>query len=958
MKKILIYLLLLGLAKSSFSTNIDSLKNLLQSSAPKEIISIQLKIAEIYAISNYDSALIYCNQIILNAEEAKNNIAKAKALKIMGNVYFRKGELQETINYYSKSLEIFEKEHVYTEIAKIHNNFGFLYQKLGNNLRAISHLEKALKVYIDTQNELLQTGPLNNLGLIYFRSGDYHLASDNFYKAYLIAQKFNETEVLINTSINLGALYVEWGKYIEALKYYNQAIDYSYESNNLDAISTAKLNIGIIYEELGNYSTAINYILESLEIRKSIDAKGRIASSLIKLGDIYQAWGKYQISLDYYFEAIEFAKETKDKFSHGNALAGIATVYYKTDLYKKALDYFFEAIILFEEINSKKEIAEANSHIGYIYSTKINDYKTAENHFQIAETIFNTLDSKAKLADLYYFMAIHFLTKKEFQKAISYSKKSINLLPQNNYHLQNNYLLLSEVYKKLKRNTECINALEKAIVYKDSVSKNEAVLLMTKFEIKYKMQQKEKEISDLTKQSVISDLEIKKKKTARNMFIGFSILLALLLLISLYFFRKLINVNKKLTTQQLKNETQKNDLQKANSELIDSKNKAEKLSAFKSQFLANISHEIRTPLNAITGYAKLISKNLIKETNRHHINHVIQASENMMVIINDLLDFSRIEAGKMVIDSIEFKPIEIISQTISTLKFRSDEKKIKLEVHIDPLVPSSVIGDPYRLSQILINLVNNAIKFSEKGQIISIETASERNNDNCILTFKVVDNGIGITESKLESIFESFTQAHSDTSRNHIGTGLGLAIVKRLIELQNGKITVKSKVNKGSEFQFYIPYKINVLKNEYKKNTLATNSPTKPKSIEKYILLVEDNEINQELAKDTILSWNEKFIVDIAENGKEALELMQSKVYDVILMDIQMPVMDGHEATQYIRTSLPKPKCNTPIIGMTAHAMSSEKELALKNGMNEYIIKPFNPDELKQKIFSFIKKNI
>jgi len=219
----------------------------------------------------------------------------------------------------------------------------------------------------------------------------------------------------------------------------------------------------------------------------------------------------------------------------------------------------------------------------------------------------------------------------------------------------------------------------------------------------------------------------------------------------------------------------------------------------------------------------------------------------------------------------------------------------------------------------------------------------------------VKDQGIGIAESKLETIFESFTQVHSDTARNNFGTGLGLAIVKRLIDLQNGNISVKSTVGKGSEFQFSIPYKWvnNTSLNE--KTTTEHNETKNYDDCMNGILLVEDNEINQELAKDTILSWQEGFFVDIAENGKEAIEMLQTKNYCVILMDIQMPIMDGHEATQYIRSSLPEPKCSTPIIGMTAHAMTSEKEIAMNNGMNEYIIKPFNPEDLKQKIHSFVK---
>jgi CheY-like chemotaxis protein len=421
----------------------------------------------------------------------------------------------------------------------------------------------------------------------------------------------------------------------------------------------------------------------------------------------------------------------------------------------------------------------------------------------------------------------------------------------------------------------------------------------------------------------------------------------------LFFYKKLKAINANLLDKQCEIENQKKNLEETNNQLIEANKQAERLSNFKNQFLANISHEIRTPLNAITGYSKLLAKNITTESNSYYINQVTQAADNMTVIISDLLDFSKIEAGKMVLELKTFNPVKIITQTISTLKFRAEEKNIQLEIHIDPFIPQSIIGDPQRLSQILVNLINNAIKYSNDGQVVTIEAKCENHGEDCTMQFAITDKGVGIPELKLDTIFESFTQVTSDTSRIHEGTGLGLSIVKRLIELQHGTISVKSKVKEGSTFSFAITYKIAM--SERDENS-TQNKPDKivilPNTYN--ILLVEDNLINQELAKDTIASWKEPFVVDIAENGKEAIMALQKKDFHLVLMDIQMPIMDGHEATQYIRNSLPAPKCNVPIIGMTAHAMSSEKELALKNGMNEYIIKPFNPEELKQKIIYFV----
>lgn len=436
---------------------------------------------------------------------------------------------------------------------------------------------------------------------------------------------------------------------------------------------------------------------------------------------------------------------------------------------------------------------------------------------------------------------------------------------------------------------------------------------------------------------------------------GILIIISLLFLSALayniIFTLKMKKANQKLLNQQSKIESQKKDLQDANLKLIEARIHAEKLYDFKSQFLANISHEIRTPLNAIMGYAKLMSAKSEKEKSEHYLKNIIQASDNLSIIINDLLDFSKIEAGKLVLEAIPFKPLEIITQAISTLKFKAEEKNISLEIHINPSLPRVLNGDPGRLSQILINLISNAIKFSHQNQNVSIDVNCESHATRCDLMFSVTDQGIGIDEDKLDSIFESFTQAQNDTSRFYGGTGLGLAIVKRLATMQKGKITVSSKPNLGSCFSVTIPYEI--------VDEPMEESPANEKSESKLpisstnpirILLVEDNLINQELAVDTIKSWQEKTEIDIAENGKEAIEALKNKKYHVVIMDIQMPVMDGHEATKYIRTQMEAPVKDIPIIGMTAHAFSKEKELAFENGMDEYIVKPFDPEELKRKI--------
>jgi len=390
---------------------------------------------------------------------------------------------------------------------------------------------------------------------------------------------------------------------------------------------------------------------------------------------------------------------------------------------------------------------------------------------------------------------------------------------------------------------------------------------------------------------------------------------------------------------------QKHELEQANKEIRES-------SRMKEIFLANTSHEIRTPLNAIIGFTNLLLNSTLEESQLKYIENIKASGNNLLVVINDILDFSKIESGKLTLEEIEFDFKNLIKHTINTIQVKSQEKKISLKYDISPDIPEIIIGDPVRLNQILINLLGNAIKFTNPhGNVRLIATTGKADEGYVKILFKVEDNGIGIPHDKLNQIFLSFTQGESDTTRKYGGTGLGLSIVKQLIELQRGGISVDSQLGKGTSFTFFIilrPGKQVSEKHIKHQKKAIDSTPTNDMEI----LLVEDNIINQQLAFDTIKSWNSKINIDLAGNGKIALEKVLIKNYDLVLMDIQMPEMDGNEATVNIR-KLPPPKNATPIMAMTAHALKNEKENCLNMGMNDYISKPFDPEELFMKIIKF-----
>jgi signal transduction histidine kinase/FixJ family two-component response regulator len=375
-------------------------------------------------------------------------------------------------------------------------------------------------------------------------------------------------------------------------------------------------------------------------------------------------------------------------------------------------------------------------------------------------------------------------------------------------------------------------------------------------------------------------------------------------------------------------------------QLDTSEKKVREVSRIKENFMANMSHEIRTPMNAVLGFT-----NLMKARNRdpemeEFIEAVGQSGESLLTIINDILDISKIEAGMMRIESTFFSVRGLIHSIQTMFAGKMLEKGLDFATAVDQLIPDTLSGDPTRLTQILVNMIGNAVKFTSEGAIRIVVDNKGRVGNHIRLGFVISDTGIGIAKEKLAGIFDRFRQAEDSITRNYGGTGLGLAIAKDLISLQGGEIEVESEPGKGTTFRFTIPYEIAV---EPVRPSVATELIGPAYSDYRHIrvLIVEDNELNQSLLRHLLTGWKLSFV--IAGNGIEALEELRIGKFDLVLMDVQMPGMDGYTATQEIRTKL---KLETPVIAMTAHAFPGEREKCLSYGMNEYIAKPIKEKEL------------
>ncbi len=367
----------------------------------------------------------------------------------------------------------------------------------------------------------------------------------------------------------------------------------------------------------------------------------------------------------------------------------------------------------------------------------------------------------------------------------------------------------------------------------------------------------------------------------------------------------------------------------------------------KQQFLSNMSHEIRTPMNAIIGFTKVLLKTDLVDKQKEYLSAIKVSGDALTVLINDILDLAKVDSGKMTFEQIPFKMETSLSAMLHLFETKIQEKNLELVKEYDSKIPTVLVGDPVRLHQIILNLVSNAVKFTTEGKITVRVNLLNEDEEKVTIEFAITDTGIGIPEEKIETVFEVFQQASSGTSRLYGGTGLGLAIVKQLVEPQGGSIHVKSKVGEGTTFSFVLPFQKTNKKADLDEALVELDNGVKNIKV----LVVEDIALNQLLMKTLLEDFG--FEQDMASNGKIAIEKLQKNTYDIILMDLQMPVMNGFEATEYIRNTM---NSKIPIIALTADVTTVDLAKCKAVGMNDYISKPVDDKLLHSKIIGFVKK--
>jgi signal transduction histidine kinase len=782
---------------------------------------------------------------------------------------------------------------------------------------ALNTLEKLAEYY--HQDDPIKTLEYSNKYLITARNyndkksiahayhylGDYYrdeglpiIAIDYYFSSMYIYEELNFPGAVAYTNIDVGNIYFDLGKHDIAKQYYEKVINMPDEKDVIIAKAVALNNIGLIYREAKDYSNALKKFEEALEIRKKANDKNLIAHSYNYIGSIYTSLNKFDEAEKYYNQSLQLYKEINDYSDMGKVMMNIGKLYYEKSEKEKSVAYRNDAVKLFLDKNKLFAAADAMTDLAEFHKSDGN----------ISEALNHS------------FRAYKIATENKYT---SLRQQSLKLLSDLNL-INNN---IQEAYNYLKIFDDL----------KDSIAQREAQRKLVNLEFSNEFQRRDREMSSMKSENQLKQLTIE-NQSRKNTFLLIITTAIFVLLVVIFFAFRLQRKSLKILQDRNKVIDENNKKIEISMKMLeDAKEEAEKNARIKSEFLSIMSHELRTPMNAVLGMTQVIMEENPRKDQLENLETIKISAQNLLDIINDILDYNRLESGKIFLEHKDFSLKNLMAKLFRIFSYSMKQKGLTLNYNYDSNLSDSFIGDEIRLGEIITNLIGNAIKFTDNGAItIDIKKIGNKPNTS-LIRFSVKDTGIGISQQNITNIFDSFTQEKTDTTRKYGGTGLGLSIVKKLLELMNGRIFVESKVGEGSKFYFEIE-----LENSDKKFEQVIKEPeSAPNKINlSKILIVEDNTVNQLVMKKMLK--NTGIEIDIADNGKIGFEKVLQNKYDLVFMDLLMPEMDGYEATKEIRNF----NKDIPIVALTADVMKGVEAKTKEAGMNNYLTKPVKKDEL------------
>lgn len=933
-----------------------------------------------YSYFSYSSFLFEENQL----DESKKVLEDLYAIAVKNNAKMNQAELLTELGAIENKKDEYKKAYAYLKRAEplippntySYVKFNFLYHlahiefNMGKSASAIFHLKKVLSLKEIDQYEDIKADMNSLAGKIYLEQGELHRALEYYLDAVAVFERIGLRKDLGWAYCDVAWLYFKQYNDSECVNFVNKALEIGTTIQDDYGISRAHSILGSLYNAQGKSEKAIREHEIALAIRKKLKSRSGLADTYYNLGSVYEKNGQIDRAIFYANESLKIDEELGNVVNLGLGYKKIASLSILKGDYGRSELFLQKAMQLANQTNSPELRRDVNLLHAEL-KEKTGDLASANKYLYLAieanDSLYNTTSAE-KIAEIRGLFDLENIELKSKQREQALILKQTEIDSQRNYNMMVMIILI------LVSSSLIVGAFLYNIIRKKNIKLQEEIAERKRAEAQILQSQALYEEAQAIAQVGswefnLSNSELHWSKETYRIF-------------------ELENCPDEQLHRAWREQCHPVDLIKLDEAIQNTLNTGEQFyvehramfkdgrvkyiacigeaikdgegqivglkgtdqdvtpqkqaAIAKSEFLASMSHEIRTPINGVIGIANLLMEEQLSPAQRGYLDTLKFSAQHLSSIVSDILDFSKIESGKLVFERIPFDLSKVTSHVVRLFENSAKDKAIALTFVPDSRIKDLLIGDYFRLSQVLSNVLSNAIKFTDKGSVELAYTLMEETKSSVLVKFTVKDTGVGISEEQLEQIFEDFTQADVSTSRKYGGTGLGLSISKKLIEQQGGSISVESRLGQGSIFSVEMKYD----KQELSPSASVPDLPeAQPMNLQGMTFLIaEDNNVNALVLTAVLKKWGAKYT--LAQDGQEAIDWMKKDDFDAIIMDIQMPNVDGKEATQVIRQFSDDRKRNIPIIAFTAEASVEFHEEYLNSGFNDCVTKPFRPEQL------------